>query len=1421
MYAAAAASSTTAAYGGGGSHWSDSGTHIGGGGNNGDHDDANAAAAVAATDVFRDFTWYSAMLLSHLFALEHAQLVREAVAEEARRRANASAHSPQLLIRAAVAAANAPNTCVAPPLPAEEVDGTSKSENRAAATATSADSAETPWLSHLTAQHRPHILLGFTVHSTTAGNTNHNSSSSSRSGSEESLLSDPATRWMAPARADEIAGGCTATTSAAETGATTALLAVFDAFYFPTELFPSPANTPGTSSAAATTGGDIINNSSDCSAGGPASTSAVPLTMSDENARAGDGGEGGDVAGMSLRAAGSAVATGDGVAVAAGGSAAGAAAGAPCVTPEALRDAFHALLLLGQRCAAFALTFHGIIGSAHMDPASGEEAEASAPMAVPYSADNNPYPSSENESRSTRGGDGGGGGGDRTGDAAMQQAASATLQFLLRLACNCPCAPLSYAAQLCLAHTLAVQPPPCSAAGWTARQQLLRYLPTLQPPSRALTAETSAAGSHHHSSAVSAALANSSATTTANTVSPPAGGGFSSGSSSGNASNRVPATQYVRAEDPMLWFDTAGTVHVTTAQRWWERQQQQQQRSRAAVLSAFCGPLPATTALPTVQRLLMEEDQYMGPNGSAAAVLQSVLEAVSTEVTLNARVIPGSSSSLVHTGVRRRRGMHGGSSSTAELSSSQRRATAGGVSSASPNPPDASLESEGGGSGGGQRSGPATLPCPSSTVVDHSTTSATSSAVSRAEGTTTTMTTTTAAAAAAVSASSRLSKAAKRRRALLFALAQSHLLPPTPQLTTSKALLYGVFTDDGECPSYYMLLSLYPDILRAHHAALRYVLFEEGPLSVDVRLMVATMAASRHRCEYLVSRFSALLLRYAEEAMLEDGQDDEDAMRLAYDLTDDYNDNVYRGGGGGGGGHVGRRGGVQNPLYDPHGFSTDDEAGPYHHGDMRHAPPQQQQQQQLPCRGQTRRRWIVHGPPLRLRAVRHFIAIAAHTPWTLNEHDIRGVLAAGWTIPEIFQLAAIVAQVVPLCSFVMGMFVPAEPWTMTLLPLEVVERLGHRAVAEENAAAGVTASGAGGSGGGGDGMVSSGSSGALSGLRRSSNLPGDAMSGACPGPSTPHQATPSRSLLGAAMSGSDATTQMTSGGSNHNLAGLTPSSAATMMTTGGGVGGGASSAVDVYRRYAGEDNIVSEQRIKGSSTTANPHTLWRSQFTWNEVGATSMEQYYPGAATLLSEEMECFFDVVRQLTKADCVGLMSPDYTPSYAFRSLQLYVQNLLGFMVEDYPYNDINKVLRRPAKWFAQVLTMRPETLTRSEVVRWYVPTTPPIGKSSDMSAESSLVTHQLKREIELLSVVDSAQGGHRGGIESASAHPDVVDNPPPTPAEAARDAAEAAALQSALTLQDERVLLLIALATMEARKEGLLHILLRPICTVLNNM
>lgn len=1295
--------SSAAAYGGGG-HWSD------GGGGGGAHDDGSAAAttAAAASEVFRDFTWYSAMLLSHLFALEHAQLVRDAAAEDARRR-TATAHSPQLLMRAAVAAANAPATPTS-------LAASGASESGSGSVAAAAEEAATAErLSQLTTQHRPHILLGFTAR--TAG--------SGHGGSEETVLNDPATRWTAPTCASEEGrdGGGEGSGPAAAGGGTAPLLAVFDAFYFPAELFQLH-HSAGASLAA-------------------------------DNAAAA-GGELGEFGGNEGHEGVGSVG-GENASVADAAAAAAAAGAAPRVTPEALREAFHTLLLLGQRCAAFALTYHGIIGNSGGGPSN----DSDVAHATDHHHAHHTGFSSEDE---LRGGGAGAAGDGGTGDrAALQQAASASLQFMLQLACSCPCAPLSYAAQLCLAHALAVQPAPQSTAGWAARDQLLRFLPTLQPPSRGVT-----------TTATDTVASPTSAT--AGSGAPPTGGAAAGGNT------RVPATQYVCAEDPMLWFDAAGAVHVMTAQQWCEAAQQRQ-RTRgggtaavAASLQAHCGPLPATTALPTVQRLLMEEDQYMGPNGSAAAVLQSMLEAVAAEVTLNARALPGSSSSLVHNSLRRRRGVHssssgGGGSGPANAVGVQHRGGGGLVGGFSPSMSDTSPEMEG-------RLGSPTLPGAPSSGAHFPPAGGSGGAVA----------TPTAGAATSPRASSRLSKAAKRRRALLFALAQSHLLPPTLQLTTSKTLLYGVFTDGGECPTYYLLLSLYPDILRAHHASLHYVLFEDGPLSVDVRLMVAAMAASRHRCEYLVSRFTALLLRYAEEAMLGEGDDDDGIS----DTMSEY-DGVYRGGGGGGGGNA--RHNVHGPLYhSSRTGDTDDEAGGvdgFLHSALEH----------LPCRGQARHRWITRGPPARLRAVQHLIAVTAHTPWMLNEKDIRAVLAAGWTIPEVFQLAAIVAQVVPLCSFVMGMFVPAEPWTMTLLPLEVVRRLGHRAVTEEmssantSGAAGNTSSGGGGSGGGG--MVSSGSSGALTGLRRSPNVTTEGMGGAaCPGPATPHHVSHGRTLLGSAASGSD-------------------------MSAMGATAGATGVSADVYRRYAGEDNIVSEQRIKGGSGTVNPHTLWRSQFTWNEVGATLMEQYYPGAATLMSEEIECYFDLVRQLTKADCVGLMSPDYTPSYAFRSLQLYVQNLLGFMVEDYPYNDINKVLRRPAKWFAQVLTMRPETLTRSEVVRWYVPTTPPTGKPSDLSAESSLVTHQLKREIELLSVVDSAQGGHRGGIESASAHPEQGDNPPPTPSEAARDAAEAEALQTALTLQDERVLLLIALATMEARKEGLLHILLRPICSVLSNM
>ncbi|CAG9572451.1 conserved hypothetical protein [Leishmania major strain Friedlin] len=1294
-----------------------------GGGHCGDHSTRVGDAATAAS-VFRDFTWYSATLLSHLFALEHAQLERTAAAEENRRRA-AAAHSPQLLMSAAFESLNA-SVVVAPAsaatgaaratsrkisdggsigrqldLGSNKAGGDDDSSQNSGAAAPSTPPLPPPAndgsekLPHLVTQHRPHVLVGFaTVGDATVV------------GAGDPMIADAATRWVppqatkaaglsaaSPAAAAAAAPTATAKTSASDS-AVTSLLAVFDAYYFPSELFAAAGPA---ASAMAGQQGEKADNISLPDAG----ASAMHVGA--------DGAE--RVHGAGTSSAGAA------------DPGPGSGTAAPRVTAEALREAFHDLLVLGQRCAVFALTYRGIVGCGN-DAAPSRAWLGGADVEGEDDAGQHYSPNIDGEHLSTAAftakmHDAAGTGFSSEDDAkpgeAVQQAAAASLQFLLQLACSCPCAPLAYAAQLCIACALAVQPPPCCATGWSARQQLMRYLPTLQPQSRAMAATDASVSS--------------------NTVGgPPQHGGVGVGggsiattsSSSVTKARYIPTTQHVRPEDAMLWFDSAGAVHLMTAERWWDTQQQ-----HPAACLAYCGPLPATTALPTVQRLLMEEEAYMGPNGSAAAVLKSVLEAVSAEVCLNARVISGSPSSTAHTSLRRRRGVHRGGG----VSAGGRRSLTG--------------DGEEDAADGRVQSG-------------SSTRAAACCAVAAARGSVAPMGR--AQGAAAAGASTRLSKAAKRRRALLFALAQSHLLPPVQQLATSKTLLYGVFTDGGECPSYYKLLSLYPEVLRAHHAALHYVLYGDGPLLVDMRLMIAVMAASRHRCEYLVSRFSALLLRYAEEAMLEEYVDEDDcgAGSGSSALRGGHQGGLYSSSGrsSGGGGVRGHAAYSHRDAADAYDYDNPHFAGPSVY-------PRQQKHQHSDTsaagcfRGQTRQRWITHGPPARLRAVQRFIALAAHTPWTLGEGEIRNVLACGWTVPEVFQLVAIVAQVVPLCGFVMGLFVPAEPWAMTLLPLEVVERLGHRAVTGD----------------------------ALAGSLGGSGVSSGGMAGCCPDPAISHCNSVGR------------------GGGDER---------------GSPTGGAAQPPhADVYRRLAGDDNVVSEQRIKGGTTAVNPPTLWRSRFTWNEVGATSMEQYYPGAATLLNEEIECYLDVVRQLTKADCVGLMSPDYDPSYAFRSLQLYVQNLVGFMVEDYSYNDINKVLRRPAKWFAQVLTMRPETLSRSEVVRWYVPTTPPAGKTSDMSAESSLVTHQLKREIELLSVVDSAQGGHRGGIESASAHQDNGDRPSPTPAEAARDAAEAEALQTALTLQDERVLLLIALATMEARKEGLLHILLRPVCAVLSNM
>ncbi|KEG06748.1 hypothetical protein DQ04_12451000 [Trypanosoma grayi] len=462
------------------------------------------------------------------------------------------------------------------------------------------------------------------------------------------------------------------------------------------------------------------------------------------------------------------------------------------------------------------------------------------------------------------------------------------------------------------------------------------------------------------------------------------------------------------------------------------------------------------------------------------------------------------------------------------------------------------------------------------------------------------------------------------------ALCRCSLVLPQSVCASRREVLYHVFTEVGEVPQYYHILSICPDLLRAHHIAYQYVFFEEGPLPICERLMVALMTASRQKCEYLVCRFGALLMRFAKKQQ-----------------------------------------------------SSDIEA----------------------------ETWLLQGPPPKLKALQRFIGISTHVPWQMTEYDIREAMNAGWSVPGLIQVSTIVAETLSLCSFVMGLFVPNDAWALVAIPTPLMNSLSS-----------------------------------------------------CPtlGQEHSHQ-----------------------------------------------------SGID-FTRYTGVDNIVSENRIKGSS--GNVSALWSGTFNWHEHGGTLMEQYYPGAAALISTELDAFSAVVRQLNQLDCVGLTTPEYKPAYAFHSLKLYVQNIIGCMTDGYKYNSINQVLRRPAKLIAQSCTMRPETMSASQVRLWAQSS----GDSATASNDVSLPTQPTVDAVEKQHQVDQgAKEQEQQLIDSLISNRAPFTLTIPGDASGRRQQPKKEILETSLHLHEERLIFLLILATMEARKEGLLSLLLYPIWVLLNNM
>ncbi|CAD2222282.1 PA26 p53-induced protein (sestrin), putative [Angomonas deanei] len=597
------------------------------------------------------------------------------------------------------------------------------------------------------------------------------------------------------------------------------------------------------------------------------------------------------------------------------------------------------------------------------------------------------------------------------------------------------------------------------------------------------------------------------------------------------------------------------------------------------------------------------------------------------------------------------------------------------------------------------------------------------------------------------------------------------------------------------------------------------------------------MAAARHRCEYLVSRFSALLERYLSQI----GEGPEEDGGATYGAQDRREAEVEE---------TGSQSCSDDDLFNSSPVLNSLTGGPSHGGSNHQSRGVSQQRYfnssatQLSNTNNNylsantsyvasiddvpKRFWLSNGPPARLRHVREFIAHAVHTPWVVSEDEVKDILRTGWTVPELFQLVALLAEVIPITSYVAGLFVPTEPWTSVVLSPAWTNAMPHVATAEDltltNAVVPVVS--------------------------------------AAPPPQKPSRVT-SRTTL-------DAVCLAPASPEEEQLLTATPTMLARHYSGGRGAAPEEvpwSKASDVFLRYTGEDDIYSTQRIRSRDTL---RTLWRRQFSWSEIGALHMEQYYPSAARYLSEELERYNDTVRTLQEGVCVGLRGrSDITPSYTLHSLSTYIQNLMGFMIEDYPYNDINKILRRPSKWLAQVLTLRPETLSRVDVMSWF---TSPYNNNNNNNTNSgrqnsegannntntnnnpageTFQSHQLRREIELLAevkpnffnknpVVPLSGATSSGG--GSTPHNGSLSQPPPaslTPNHKTTSLLTPAAeepdnnnnnkelenmtemVSGALSMQDEHIILWIALTTMEARKEGLLHLLLHPLYMTLNNM
>lgn len=560
---------------------------------------------------------------------------------------------------------------------------------------------------------------------------------------------------------------------------------------------------------------------------------------------------------------------------------------------------------------------------------------------------------------------------------------------------------------------------------------------------------------------------------------------------------------------------------------------------------------------------------------------------------------------------------------------------------------------------------------------------------------------------------------------------------PRPQTRmTRREVLCSVFSECGECASYYSLLScVSAPYLSAHHILQRFLLFQDGPLPIDIRLMIAVMTASRHRCAYLVQRFTSFFWLYTSRVGDREEEDFEGE-------------------------------GVEQDSY----FSGNS-------SNTEHT------KSALGSKGGTwrssRESWIIDGPPPRLQCVQRWIDVAAREPWAISEMDIQECLDKNWTIPELFHLTVLVSGVLSLTSFALAMMVPSEAWSATVLPRALHQRmeLSFRAFAAG---------------------------------RTSNNWYGRARQGEAPTPCGDSFAPPF-----------------------HDCAWVekdTERSSSVRSVTASGEG------IDIFSLYSGGDSATECRNLKPSDW------LWSSDFDWKETGSTFLEQYYPGVTALLLEEEDQWRHSIWRLSPSDCAGMYFPSVTPEFAFSSLHAYIMCILGYMKSDYRSQDVNKVLLRPAKAFAQQMAIKPEQM--ESVNALFCGLSEKLGAGDGdvatklcgelMEGMLSVLLQRIGRENDLIDVEDGQQnvdGGfpaHGGAATPLTAKEmlkwvcsEMGKEPPSASIACTGDEVSGASIVCALSLQHEKLMLLIATTTMMARRDAILHLFLYCLSSFLHKL